>query len=230
MRTFVVSMLFITAAKVRYCDRPWPAPVIRTPPTHQAVPLVRGRNVAQFSTSMNSTGSPSWRTVLGAGLGSFAGIGALAAVHHHVCDHPAGIALIGSFGASAVLIYAMPESPLSSPRHVVGGHLISATVGVLCQMLLGPYPILAAAVAVAVAVMAMLLTRTTHPPGGATALIAVIGGPRIHELGFGYLLLPILAGAVILLAIAALARRLARRAPIAEEPPVNLLEEAHPVG
>lgn len=110
--------------------------------------------------------------------------------------------LIGSFGATAVLIYGAPTAELSQPRNLVGGHLISALAGVIAYKLLPDNPGLASAIAVSVAIAGMHLTETLHPPGGATALIAVIGGDSIHGLGFLYLFTPVLTGVLIMLAVA----------------------------
>lgn len=114
-------------------------------------------------------------------------------------DH---LPLIGSLGASAVLVYGAPRSPLAQPRNLVGGHVVSALVGVVCQQLLGHLPELAAPLAVATAIALMQLTKTLHPPGGATALIAVAGGEQIHRLGYLYVLAPVGLGALLLLAVA----------------------------
>ncbi len=118
--------------------------------------------------------------------------------------------LIGSFGASAVLVYGAIKSPLAQPRNLIGGHLISGLVGVTCYQLFGETIWLAAALAVSVAIVSMLATKTLHPPGGATALIAVIGGPKIHSLGFLYAFIPAGAGAVILLIIALVVNNLSK--------------------
>lgn len=104
--------------------------------------------------------------------------------------------LIGSFGASAVLLFGATESPLAQPRNLVGGHLVSAAVAVAVVALFGSTP-LTTAVGVGLAIFVMNLTHTTHPPGGATALIGIQGGA-----GPGFILVPVLAGAVILLATA----------------------------
>lgn len=101
--------------------------------------------------------------------------------------------LIGSFGASAVLLFGATESPLSQPRNLVGGHLVSAVVAVIVVTLLGSTPV-AMAVGVGLAIFVMNLTHTTHPPGGATALIGIQGA-----VGPEFILLPVLAGALILL-------------------------------
>jgi CBS-domain-containing membrane protein len=112
--------------------------------------------------------------------------------------------LIGSFGASAVLLYGAVRSPLAQPRNLMGGHVLSAFIGVSAQLLLGGTPWLAAAAAVSVAIAIMHLTRTLHPPGGATALIAVIGGDSVHQLGYLYVLVPAALGASVMLVIALL--------------------------
>lgn len=148
-------------------------------------------------------------------LGSVLGIGLVALLHYRLLD-PRGFSLmLGSFGASAVLLYGAMRSPLAQPRNLVGGHVLSALIGVSAQMLLGGEPVLAAALAVATAIAVMHLSKTLHPPGGATALIAVIGGPSIHQLGYLYALLPVAVGALAMLAVALLINNLApaRRYP-----------------
>jgi len=104
--------------------------------------------------------------------------------------------LIGSFGASTVLLFGATDSPLAQPRNLVGGHLVSAVVAVCIVACFGSTP-LAMAVAVGLAIFVMNLTHTTHPPGGATALIGVqaAAGPE-------YIVVPVLAGALILLVTA----------------------------
>ena len=123
--------------------------------------------------------------------------------------------IIGSFGASAVLIYAAIDSPLSQPRNLLGGHILSAIVGVFCFKVFGTTPWVAASLAVSLAIAVMLLTGTLHPPGGATALIAVAGSDVVHDLGFYYAIVPAGLGALILLAVALVTNNLAanRRYP-----------------
>jgi CBS-domain-containing membrane protein len=118
--------------------------------------------------------------------------------------------LIGSFGASAVLAYGAIKSPLAQPRNLVGGHVISGLVGVACYQLFGGTPWIASAMAVSLAIVSMLATKTLHPPGGATALIAVIGGVKVHNLGFLYAFLPAGAGAIILMIVALLVNNLSK--------------------
>jgi len=92
----------------------------------------------------------------------------------------------------------------SQPRNLVGGHLVSALVGVTVFVLLGEDSILAGPAAVSLAIVAMHFTRTLHPPGGATALIAIIGGDKVHFLGYTYVLSPVLLGAILMLFVALL--------------------------
>lgn len=110
--------------------------------------------------------------------------------------------LIGSFGASAVLLFGANDSPLAQPRNLVGGHLVFATVAVLMVALFGSAP-LTMALGVGLAIFVMNLTHTTHPPGGATALIGIQGaaGPE-------FILVPVLLGAMILLVTAIITNNL----------------------
>ncbi|MEA4858457.1 HPP family protein [Solidesulfovibrio sp.] len=144
-------------------------------------------------------------------FGAAVGIGLVAWLHEDVVG-PAGLPfLIGSFGASAVLLYGAPASPLAQPRNVLGGHFLSALVGVAARSLLPGPGWLVCALAVAGAIALMHATGTLHPPGGATALIAVTGGPSIVALGYLFALVPALSGASVMLAVALLANNLAPR-------------------
>jgi CBS-domain-containing membrane protein len=137
-------------------------------------------------------------------LGAFLGILAVALINDKFLDGTAQVMLIGSFGASAVLIYGAIKSPLAQPRNLLGGHVISAIIGVSVYKLFPGALWLAAPLAVATAIAVMHATRTLHPPGGATALIAVIGGTKIHALGYFYVVAPVGLGAAIMLAVALL--------------------------
>ncbi len=112
------------------------------------------------------------------------------------------IFLVGSFGASAVLIYGVPQSELSQPRNLIGGHILSACIGITVYKYIPLEISLLSALAVSLSIVLMHFTRTLHPPGGATALIAVIGSSQIHELGYQFVMTPIATGAFILLIIA----------------------------
>ncbi len=153
--------------------------------------------------------------ILWSWLGAFLGIGAVGLLGRFVLAETDNLFMIGSFGASAVLVYGVPHSPLAQPRNLVGGHVLSALVGVLCYQVLHPIPGLAETVAVASAIALMHLTRTLHPPGGATALIAVIGSQELHALGYLFVLVPVGLGAVLLLIVGLLINNLSthRRYP-----------------
>ncbi len=118
--------------------------------------------------------------------------------------------LIGSFGASAILLYGAPSSPFAQPRNVVVGHTLSAIVGVSCALLFSEFPAIAAALAVSVSLAIMLATNCVHPPGGATALTAVIGGEQIHAMQYWYVISPILIGVLTMLVVALLVNNLSR--------------------
>ena len=143
-------------------------------------------------------------------LGAMLGIGTCGYLSAKYFEPRDMTLLIGSFGASAVLVYGAIKSPLAQPRNLVGGHIISGFVGVVCSHLFGNIVWLAAALAVSLAIVAMLATKTLHPPGGATALISVIGGAKIHDLGYLYALVPAGAGAFILLIVALLVNNLSK--------------------
>lgn len=160
-----------------------------------------------FAKMRGTTTSPprvSLLEILWSWVGAFLGIGAISYANFHVFEKIDLLMIVGSFGASAVLIYGAIKSPLAQPRNLVGGHVISALIGVASYQLFAPHLWLAAGVGVATAIAAMHATRTLHPPGGATALIAVIGGEKIHGLGFLYALFPVAGGVLIMLAIALL--------------------------
>ncbi|WP_236077239.1 HPP family protein [Paraburkholderia domus] len=139
-----------------------------------------------------------WRSCLGALLGiAFTG-GSM----HLLLGHAANIPLlVAPMGASAVLLFAVPASPLAQPWSIVGGNLVSATIGVTCASLIAD-PILAGALAVALSICGMFALRCVHPPSGAVALTAVLGGPAIHALGYGFVVEPILVQSVALLTAA----------------------------
>ena len=98
--------------------------------------------------------------------------------------------IVASMGASSVLLFVLPSSPMSQPWPFAGGHLVSAFMGVASAKLFGD-PALAAACAVSGAILAMHLSRCMHPPGGAVALLAVVGGDAVHRLGFWFVLSPV---------------------------------------
>lgn len=148
-------------------------------------------------------------------IGAFLGIAAVAYVNFHIIDDTDLVMIIGSFGASAVLLYGAIKSPLAQPRNLMGGHIFSAIIGVACYQVLGGHMWIASSAAVATAIAFMHATKTLHPPGGATALIAVIGSDKIHDLGYLYALIPVGLGALIMLIVALLVNNIpkSRRYP-----------------
>jgi CBS-domain-containing membrane protein len=163
-------------------------------------------------------GSPprvSYTEVFWSWLGAFIGIGAVALTSGLALTGGAQGLMLGSLGASAVLVFGAPRSPLAQPRNLVVGHVLSALVGVVCYHALPGAEGLAAALAVSTSIALMHLTKTLHPPGGATALIAVVGPSQIHDLGLLYALAPVATGAVVLLLVGLLVNNLAenRRYP-----------------
>lgn len=152
-------------------------------------------------------------------VGAFAGIGLTAIALAILGPDPALPLIIAPMGASAVLVFAVPSSPLAQPWPVLGGNGLSALAGVLAVELV-PDPTLAAAAAVAGAVLLMSLARCVHPPGGAVALTAAVGGPAIQALGFGYALAPVLTSSALLVLVGLLYNRGVRRSYPHETPPI----------
>ncbi|MES2778170.1 MAG: HPP family protein [Bacteroidota bacterium] len=135
-------------------------------------------------------------------VGAFIGVGLIAFLQSHFLAQHENVFLIGSFGASSVLIYGAIQSPLAQPRNLVGGHLISAIIGVTVYKVLPDIVWLTAPLAASLSIVCMQITKTLHPPGGATALIAIIGSEKIKALGYMYVLSPVLTGSIILLIVA----------------------------
>ncbi|HYD95983.1 MAG TPA: HPP family protein [Noviherbaspirillum sp.] len=110
-------------------------------------------------------------------------------------------AIIAPVGASAALVFALPSSPLAQPWPIIGGNIVSALIGVACAQWIGE-PVLAAALAVAGAIAAMFALRCLHPPGGAIALMAVIGGPAVQAAGYQFAAVPVALNSLALVVIA----------------------------
>ncbi len=109
--------------------------------------------------------------------------------------------LVAPMGASAVLLFAAPASPLAQPWSILGGNVVAALIGVTCALFI-PQPLLAAALAVGLAIAAMLVLNCLHPPSGAVALTAVLGGSAVHASGYWFVLTPVALNSVLLLALA----------------------------
>lgn len=160
------------------------------------------------------------RYSLGAALGiAVCGVAARWLVEGRLSFSPL---LAAPIGASAVLVFALPASPLAQPRAVIGGNVLSALVGVACGLAISD-PLLAATVAVGVAIFAMSLLGCLHPPGGAMALGAALAATTASPLGFDYPFVPVGLCSVLLVAAASLYGRATghaypRRAVVAPSP------------
>ncbi|MEO5806583.1 HPP family protein [Devosia sp.] len=134
--------------------------------------------------------------------------------------------LIAPMGASAVLLFAVPASPLAQPWSIMGGNTISALIGVTCALVITD-PVIAAAVAGGLAIAAMMALRCLHPPSGAVALTAVLGGPAIHAAGYGFVLWPVGLNSLLLLIAALVFNNLTgRRYPHLATPPAPKADPA----
>ena len=141
---------------------------------------------------------PSMWTIVRAIVSSAFGVWVLAQLQGDLFVTSVGPMMIGAFGATAVLVFGAPYSPLAQPYNVVVGHVLSAVIGVAVFQGTGVVTAWSMALAVSLAIGVMQITRSVHPPGGATALIAVIGAEPVHNLGFEYVLTPVASGAAVL--------------------------------
>ncbi|AZO30799.1 MULTISPECIES: HPP family protein [unclassified Mesorhizobium] len=129
--------------------------------------------------------------------------------------------LVAPMGASAVLLFAVPSSPLAQPWSIIGGNTISALVGVTVAHFVHN-PVIASGLAVALAIAAMSFTRSLHPPGGAAALTGVLGGPAVISAGFLFPFVPVALNSIILVTLGFLFHKLSRRNyPHVHQPAAN---------
>ena len=147
--------------------------------------------------------SASWRGAAVAGLGGFIAIFTLAELTSALST----VLLIAPFGASCVLVFALPQSPLAQPRNVIGGHLVSTLVGLLVLSALGPTQ-LAFGLAVGFAIIIMQLTAKLHPPAGADPIVVILAGAS-----FSCLLVPVAVGACMIVGWAIVFHRFVSRRP-----------------
>lgn len=127
-----------------------------------------------------------------AGIGASIAIGALSYFDHSFYNLAL---LMAPFGATTVLVFGVPDSPLAQPKNVILGHLLTAFVGVFFVQFIGVTPI-SLALATGIAVTLMLVTKTTHPPAGANPILIMLSGQS-----WGFLITPVLIGAVIIVLI-----------------------------
>ncbi|OSP55857.1 HPP family protein [Pseudoruegeria sp. SK021] len=166
-----------------------------TPPTlAHRIALALGPVVPAFSI----------RDALRSGLGALIGLGLVGVfVLAPTVDLRTGLFLIAPFGASSVLLFAVPNSPLAQPWSAVIGNSLAAVVGVACCLMI-PDPALRIALAVGLTITATSLLRAVHPPAGAVAMTAAMSPDAVAELGFWFALVPVAAGTALLVLIAAI--------------------------
>lgn len=142
-----------------------------------------------------------------AGLGAFLAIGLLSLADSFAAHGIGfqGLWLMAPLGATAVLVFGVPASPLAQPKNVIVGHFITATIGLVFAQYIGVTP-LTVALATGLAVSAMLVTKTTHPPAGANPILIMLTGQT-----WPFLLSPVLTGAVTLVLVGWLMRKLQQR-------------------
>lgn len=143
-------------------------------------------------------------------VGSLVGMTVLNWCNLEVFGRTDNLLLMGTFGASAMLLFGAPQVPFAQPRNVIGGHVVSALVGITVVKLFGDTAYVTPALAVAGAIAAMHATGTLHPPGGGTALLMTTGSPAVAEFGYYAVIFPAATGAAILVLAALFTNNLAR--------------------
>ena len=156
-----------------------------------------GRDVASFVEKLRGQGAAlppraPWRAIGFGALGGLIAIGVIAGLTRGLEE----ALLLGSFGASCVLVFGVPDVPFSQPRNVVAGHFISTFLGLGALEVFGHHW-WAPAIGVSAAIGAMMATRTVHPPAGSNPVIVYLLGS-----GWTFLWLPTLVGSLILVAVA----------------------------
>jgi len=164
---------------------------------------------------LSQGGNVTHREKLVSGVAAFTGILVVALISETTTGSKGLVFMAVSMGSAAVLLFAIPHSPMAQPWSMIGGHLVSALVGVLSYKLIASVPV-AAATAVATAIVGMFLLRCINPPGAAAALGAVLGGPVIHDLGFFYILVPVGLNVLVIIVVALIVNNLlpGRRYPL----------------
>lgn len=146
-----------------------------------------------------------------AGIGALVGLGVTGLlVLSPAVDLHLGLYLVAPFGASSVLLFAVPNSPLAQPWSALVGNVLAALIGVAVSLTIAD-PVLRISLAVGLAVSATILCRAVHPPAGAVAMTAAMSPNAVHHLGFWFALSPVATGTVSLVLIAALYARLTGR-------------------
>ncbi len=145
-------------------------------------------------------------------IGAFLATLAASFFSHSILSIDGTSMILASTGASAMLIFGLPNSPASQPWNLVGGNLVSAFVGVSCSLWVAN-DIFATSIAIPLAMVCMYKLRCMHPPGGATAVTAIVGGASVQELGYAFLLIPVFFNSIIILSLALAAGMLREKNP-----------------
>ncbi|WP_027231543.1 HPP family protein [Phyllobacterium sp. UNC302MFCol5.2] len=164
-------------------------------------------------------------------IGAFLGILATGIVSEAALGPTSSVPLlIAPMGASAVLLFAVPSSPLAQPWSILCGNILACLIGVTCAIWV-PDPVIASAAAIGAAIAVMMLTKSLHPPSGAVALTAVLGGPVVHDLGYSFVIWPVGLNSLLLLVIAIAYNNLTgRRYPHLAPPAAkNIHDTADPI-
>ncbi|MBK6401883.1 MAG: HPP family protein [Rhodocyclaceae bacterium] len=143
----------------------------------------------------------SHRERLVSALGGLLGILLVYVVSRFALDGTSSPIMSFSMGSTAVMLFAVPHGALSQPWPLLGGHLVSGLIGIAC-LLYVPEPMLAGSLAVGLSIGAMHYLRCLHPPAGATALVAAMGGDTVRALGYGFVAAPVMLNVLIILSVA----------------------------
>ncbi len=190
--------------------------------------LLRRRTKAlcqRFRACLISDSTPlSPAEILRSASAAFVAVLSVGWISSHFASGLVSVVMVASIGASAVLLFATPHSPLAQPWPLVGGYLLSALIGVTCAHFI-PYHWIAAAFAVALSISVMLYTHSLHPPASAVALLAVVGGAPIYREGYLYVLYPVGLNALLMLVAALIINNLlrGRRYPAQSGPKKDLV-------
>ncbi len=150
--------------------------------------------------TINSTHAPLSEKIRSGVAGGLA-IFLLAAAFHYAPLPSYPLVMLGSMAASAVLLFAMPHSPLAQPWNLVGGHFVSAIAGWLCILMIHD-PLIAAGLGVGLAIFLMHYLNCLHPPGAATALSIVLSSAHFQEMGWKWMALVVMVNTIISLLLA----------------------------
>ena len=166
--------------------------------------------LSKFVATQRAPAALPTRTIVTNGLAALLGFASVS-LPVYFLDGIDSVYLIASFGASAALLFGAHDAPLAQPRNVIGGQSVSALMGVASMDLCTFYDVgiwFSAPLSVATAIVAMQALRCFHPPAAGTALVAVVGSPALHALGYWYVLAPCAIGSTVLVAGAAIVNNL----------------------